>query len=610
MHSSWGKIAHVDLSAGRIRTESAPEELLIKFLGGRGFGAKIMLENVGIGIDPLSPENVLVLATGPISNSLIPGSDRAYFVAKSPLTGLVFGSCMGGRFASSLRQAGCDALVISGKADSPKYILVSEGHVQIVDAGELMGRSPGEVLAILSTTLREFEVCAIGIAGENLVNYANIVHPRLNGRPGIAGRGGLGAVMGSKNLKAVVAQRGNGSSAKAQSNKLLREVRKLILANLKTAPIPTTLASFGTAATISAANNMGVLGTRNLRDEIFEYAADISGEELKEKYYRKNITCYTCPVACGKLCEVNGELMRNPEYETLYAIGSMLGIRDLKSIIRANKLCNDYGIDTISMGVTLAFAIECFERGIISKEEAAGHDLKFGDGDLLLSLVKETSARIGIGNLLAKGTRRMSEILGRDSWKYAYHAKGLEIPGHSARGLKIMSVGYATGTKGGSHQDARPRYGPAMSDFAGKVQDAIVTQHLSAVGDSLIQCRFVMESGCGFTFSDTYSDLLEATTGWRPTPAELTEIGERICNAERIFNVREGISRKDDTLPYRVMTEGIPRGPLKGEKTSAERLQELLDSYYQMRNWDKNGIPSRQTLERLGLEEYWPLRAM
>ena len=274
------------------------------------------------------------------------------------------------------------------------------------------------------------------------------------------------------------------------------------------------------------------------------------------------------------------------------------------SIVKANNLCNDYGMDTITMGVTIAFAIECFERDIISKDGAGGCDLRFGDGDLILSLIEDTARRQGIGNLLAEGTKRMSQVLGGDAWKYAYQVKGLEVAGHSPRALKVMSIGYATGTRGGSHHDTRPRYGPSFSDYEGKVEQAIASQNVSAVGDSLTQCRFIMEAGCGIVFNHMYINLLEAVTGWSPSVTELNEIGERICNMERIFNVREGICRKDDTLPYRVIWEEIPQGPLKGQRTTPEKLEELLDSYYQLRGWDNNGIPSSKTLERLGLKGY------
>ncbi|MBW2368641.1 MAG: aldehyde ferredoxin oxidoreductase family protein [Deltaproteobacteria bacterium] len=591
MEGVKGRVAKVDLSTEKVSIETTTEESMKKFLGGRGLAAKMMLENVEAGIDTLSPENMLVFATGPIAGTGVQGSDRLCIAAKSPLTGLFFHSSMGGRFASTLKQAGYDALVIMGKADKPKYVLVDKEHIEICNGERLMGKAPKEVLATLSREMRHFEVCTTGVAADNSVRYANIVHPRLNGRDGVAGRGGLGAVMASKNLKAIVVNRGENRGVSVFSNALLKEVKKTIQGSLNVAT--KHLTTLGTPFGIRVLNDMGALGTKNLTEEIFKHAENISGEKLKDQYYRKNIGCHSCPVLCGKICELGNGLYKNPEYETLFALGSMVGVDDLDKIIKANNLCDEFGLDTISMGVSIAFAIECFESGILSQEQADGHKLSFGNGDLVLTLIEETAYRRGLGRLLAEGTKRMSQILGGEAWKYAYQVKGLELPGHSARALKGMSIGYATGARGGSHQDARPRYGPGMSDYKDKVAQAITSQNLSAVGDSLIQCRFVMEAGCGIEFSNIYTDLIKATVGWRPDTVELNEIGERICNTERIFNVREGVSRKDDVLPYRVMYEEIPQGPLKGQRTPSDKLEEMLDNYYQRRGWDENGIPSR-----------------
>ncbi len=599
-----GRVVHVNLSNQEIDIEKISDETFRKLLGGNGLAARIMLEKVSPLIEPLSPNNILIIATGPLTGTSVQGSDRACVVAKSPLTGLFFDSTLGGRFASTLKKAGYDALVVSGKANEPKYIFIEEGNVEIRDANDLKGKSPKEVLTVLSDQMKNLEVCTIGIAGENLVKYAAMVHPRLVGRHGVAGRGGLGAVMGSKNLKAIVIRRGEKQRLKIHSNTLMKDVIQTIQKNLDSDTKIKVFSLFGTPAGVMGTNALGALGTRNLSEETFEYAERISGERLRDHYYRKNIGCYSCPIVCGKLCELGGELLKNPEYETLYALGSMVGVDNLDTIITANKLCDEFGLDTMTMGVSIAFAMECFERGIISKKEAGGHELRFGDSNLILTLIEETARRQGIGNLLAEGTRRMSQTFGGESWKYANQVKGLELAGHSARAIKCMSIGYATGTRGGSHQDARPRKGPGMSTYEGKVEQAISDQNLSSVGDSLVQCRFVMEPGCGTNFNEIYSNMLEAVTGWRPDASELNEIGERICNMERIFNVKEGIRRKDDTLPYRVMWEEIPSGPLAGQRTPPEKLAEMLDKYYQLRGWDENGIPTRNTLKRLGMEEY------
>lgn len=603
MDAVIGRLLRINLSTGKIRIEKIPDDTFRKFLGGNGLAIKMFLEEVSPGIDAFSPDNILFLGTGPINGTGVQGSDRAYLAAKSPLTGLYFDSCMGGRFASSLKQAGFDAVAITGKAGRPSYVLIGPEDVEVCDASELNGKSPAEVKNILAKRLDNFEVCVIGIAGENLVRYASIIHPRHNARSGIAGRGGLGAVMGSKNLKAIALLRDKEVKVRINSAIGLKNIKSKIQTNLESKT--GHLLSLGTAFGINAINTLGGLGTRNLNDEVFESASEVSGEQLRDVYYRKNISCHSCPVACGKLCELDGKLVKNPEYESIYALGCMMGIGDLAAIIRANILCDEYGLDTISMGITAAFAVECFEKGILSAEQTGNRTFRFGDANLLTSLIKETAYRNDIGQLLAEGTKHMSEIIGGDSWKYAYQVKGLELAGHSPRVIKTMAIGYATNTRGGSHQDARVRYGLDLDTYEGKVDMAIANQNLTAVGDSLVQCRFIMEAALGIDIGDEYSSLLEALTGWRPNTTELNEIGERIVNMERLFNVKEGIRRKDDTLPYRVMWEEIPRGAHKGERIPPEKLEDLLDNYYQLRGWDENGVPRRQTLERLGLEDYF-----
>jgi aldehyde:ferredoxin oxidoreductase len=604
MDSVMGRLANVDLSTGRTVVESLSDATFERFLGGNGLAIKILSEKMSARQDAFSQDNILFLGTGPLTGTIIPGSDRMTLAAKSPQTRLFFDSSMGGRIASSLKQTGYDALTIAGKAQEPCYVLVKRGAVEIHDGAHLVGKSPEEVRRILSRTLNDFDMCSIGVAGENLVKYAAVIHPRPSGRPGIAGRGGIGAVMGSKNLKAIVIERVKGSKAKVHSPKLLEGMKATILGQLKAKTAHFSL--LGTAAGLKMINTFGALSTRNLQEEIFESADEICGEKLREVYYRKDIACNNCPVACGKLCEFDEKLVKGPEYETLYAFGTMLGIGDLRTILEANRLCDEYGLDTISMGVTIGFAIECFERGVITPRQTEDRQLRFGDGPLVLGLIRDTASKRGIGNLLAEGTRGMSEFLGHDSWKFAHQVKGLELAGHSARVLKGLSIGYATNTRGGSHQDARARYGPGMEDYDGKVEQAVNTQHLTAVGDSLVQCRFVMEAGLGPVINDEYGALLGAATGWGPSTEELCTIGERIVNLERVFNVREGVSRKDDTLPYRVIHDEIPEGPHKGHRIPNEKVETLLDSYYLLRGWDVNGIPSKEKLRQLGLEEYDP----
>ena len=360
MDGVMGRLAYIDLSANTIAVVAIPDSDFGKFLGGNGLAVKIMLERVSPGINPLSSENVLIFGTGPITGSGVQGSDRTCVAAKSPLTGLFFDSYLGGRFGSTLKQTGYDMLVITGKANGTKYIIVTQDSIEIRDAISLTGKSPEEVRVVLAAELDNFEVCATGSAGESLVRYASIVHPRkLGNRPGVAGRGGLGAVMGSKNLKAVVVQRGKRNNVTVHSETLLKDVKETIRANLtaETEHFIRRLTAVGTTGGVTGINALGAFGTRNLTTETFERADELSGEKFK-RYYQRNITCHSCPVACGKLCELDGKLLKNPEYETLYALGGMVGLGDLEALIQANALCDEYGLDTISMGVTIAFAIE------------------------------------------------------------------------------------------------------------------------------------------------------------------------------------------------------------------------------------------------------------
>lgn len=602
MNCLTGCLTIVDLSSGRTERQSITEEDFEKFLGGNGLAIKLFLDKVAPGIEPFSPENILFFGTGPITGTGVQGTDRTFVAAKSPLTGLFFDCTFGGRFASCLKQNGHDAIAVSGKAEGPCYIWVGENGVEIRDADDLWGKNPEEVREALAAKLKDFELCAIGVAGENQARFASIMHPRGSARGGAAGRGGLGAVMGSKNVKAIVVDRAKRKKPGIYSSELLKDAKEKIQANLEKKSAGLT--ALGTAFGVNLLNSFGALGTRNLTDETFAQASEISGEKLKEQYYRKNIACNSCPVACGKLCELDGRLIKNPEYETLFALGSMLEIADIEGIMRANVLCDEFGLDTISMGLTVAFAVECFEKGLLSLEQTGGRPLRFGDAGLLLKLIEDTAHRNGLGNLLAEGTKRMADAIGGESWKFAHQVKGLEVAGHSARVVKTLSVGYATNTRGGSHMDARVRYGPGMETYEGKTELAVATQNLCAVGDSLVHCRFITEQGLGPTINDEYGNLLKAVCGWGPSTSELNEVAERIITMERLFNVREGITRKDDTLPYKVMWEEIATGPFKGHRVPPEKLEELLDAYYELRGWDKNGIPCRETLERLGLGEY------
>jgi aldehyde:ferredoxin oxidoreductase len=358
-------------------------------------------------------------------------------------------------------------------------------------------------------------------------------------------------------------------------------------------------------------NTIGGLGVRNLQEERSSRAPEIGGERLKELFFERNDTCFGCPIACGKTLrlppEQGGLRWKMPEYETLFSLGSMADNWDAASMLKLNSLCDQYGLDTISMGVTISFALECFEKGSLTLQDTGGRKLRFGDASLLLELVEATGKRQGFGDLLAEGSFLLAERLGKDSANFLTCFKKVEVAGHSARALKGMSLGYATGTRGGSHHDARPTLQYAGEFDRTKAQVAPVfafrTQNFTALDDSLTQCRFASERGFGGVINENYVKMINAVTGWNGTLEELEKTGERIYNLERAFNCREGISRKDDALPYRTSRERIPEGPSKGMFTPPEEFQGMLEEYYRLRGWDSNGIPTGEKLMALGLPE-------
>jgi len=452
------------------------------------------------------------------------------------------------------------------------------------------------------------DVAAIGPAGEAGVRFAGISH-QWKGRDGTAGRGGIGSVMGSKRLKAVVVEGKHGTEVADPEGlqNLLKECGEPLKKKTQ------GLTNFGTPILVSLYQSQGALGTRNLQQEINSSWEAISSERLKDNYFVQHSSCAQCTVACGKVSQVKegqfgGLRWKMPEYETLFSLGTMTDNCDLPFIIAANRLCDLMGMDTVSMGVTLSFAIECYERGILTNKDTGGISLRFGDPAVVLDLIQKTAKKEGFGGFLAEGSFKMAEQLGAEAKKLLYGTRGLEIPGHSARAYPINAIGYATNTRGGTHHEHRPTFraippdDPLHKDMNLQTEFVIRTQNLSAVGDSLTQCRFVMEQAFGITLGINHVRFLNAVTGWDIKLEDLERIGERIVALERAFNCREGMSRKDDTLPYRVAHEPIPEGAAKGKYFPLEKLETALDYYYSLRGWDKNGIPTPDTLRKLGLE--------
>lgn len=600
MYGYTGRILHIDLAEQTFKIQNFDEDFARKYLGGNGFAAKILYEGMKRGIDPFSPENLVVFAVGPITDTPLPSTSRAYVATKSPLNGLFFDSTFGGRFAITQKRTGFEAIVISGKASSPVYLVIDEMGAQFKPATSLWGKLTKETVESIQSAEEEgADTVAIGPAGEKRVRFACLVH-YWRGREGVSGRGGMGAVLGSKNVKAVVVK-GSRKTQIAHSQSLQE-----LIASRKEAMEKGTagLKNLGTPVLVNMINTIGGLGVRNLQEEQSSRAAEIGGERLKELFFERNDTCFGCPIACGKTLQLSPEQgalrWKMPEYETLFSLGSMADNWDPASLLKLNSLCDQWGLDTISMGVTLSFALECFEKGYLTPQDARGRTLRFGDPALLLELVEETGKRQGFGDVLAEGSFRLAESLGKEAGNLLHCFKKVEVAGHSARALKGMSIGYATATRGGSHHDARPTLQYAGEFDRTKAQSqpsfAVRTQNFTAMDDSLTQCRFASERGYGGLINDNYVRMINSVTGWALTLGEVEKLGERIYNLERAFNCREGVSRIDDGLPYRATHQPIPGGPSLGMYCPPEEFEKMLEEYYRLRGWDARGVP---TLEKL-----------
>jgi aldehyde:ferredoxin oxidoreductase len=605
MRGYGGRILFVDVGTGDNRIQPVTEAMARALLGGNGFAARLLLDHVPAGVDAYDPANAVIFAVGPVTDTTVPGNSRACVAGKSPLTGLFFDSTFGGRFPATMKRTGFDAIVITGGAAEPVYVKVTESGAELRSARALWGQSTRDtVAAIHAAEGADADVMAIGPAGERLVRFSAMGSYWKN-REAFAGRGGLASVLGSKRVKAVVVAgaRKTEVADPAALKALLEQQREPLKTGTK------ALSTYGTPFLVKPINTLGALGSYNLRGEVFADAVAISGEEMHAHMHDRDTTCLKCPVACGKQYEVReGELLglkaKMPEYETIFAFGSMLGNAHAASLARANDLCDLLGLDTISMGVTLAFVCEAVERGWLSEREL-GVPFGWGDWRGMLRLVEMTATREGFGDRLAEGAWRLAESIHPEATRLVYAVKRLELPAHSARALKGMSIGYATATRGGSHHDTRPTPQYAQNfdrrSPEGKPEFAMKSQHFTAVDDSLVLCRFTSERGFGLYVEEPYARMVGAITGWDMTTEELERVGERIVNLERLVNVREGVRRGDDVLPWRVMHEPIPDGPSAGAYCPPEELAGMLDRYYALRGWDADGVPTPARLSALDL---------
>lgn len=584
-----GRILDIDLSRGTVTTVPLDQEMARLFLGGRGLGARLLWDLVGPEVQPLSPDNVLVFAAGPLTATGAQTSNRFSVSTKSPLTGTVLDANSGGWWGMQFKRTGHDALIVRGRASSPVLITITSGGVTIEDASHLWGKTVFETTAALGQDNNRRNVLCIGPAGENLVRMAAIMN---DGTRSLA-RGGPGAVMGSKNLKAIVVMgdEKNTPHDRDRFRFMLYETGKLIKASPLTSQ---ALPEFGTAAVLNVVNDIGALPTRNFQASQFEGAERISGEYMTEHLLVRNQACWACPIACTRVTRTEKAEGEGPEYETTWAFGAQCGIDQLEAIAEANYLCNDLGLDTISVGNTLGCAMELAERGLIQSE------LRFGRADLLHDAIRDIAYRRGLGEALAEGSRRFAEASGAP--ELSMSVKGMELPAYDPRGMQGQGLLFATSNRGGCHMRGN-MLGPEVlalprlvDRFAtqGKAGIVAVHQNSAALVDSLVICKFTNLAVAEEFFART----LSAVTGLSFTADDLMRVGERVWNMERLYNLREGFSRADDTLPPRLLNEPVSEGPSAG---FVVKLEPMLQEYYEFRGWDVNGIPSPAKLRELQL---------
>jgi len=592
--TGWNeKILDIDLTTGVIKTYPLDMNMARLFIGGRGLGARLLWDLVGPGVYPLSPENVLIFTNGPLTGTAYQTSNRFSVSTKSPLTGTILDANSGGFWGMQFKRTGYAVLIIRGKAEKPVYLEIKDEKAEIHDASHLWGLRVREMTKKLGQDKNRRNVLCIGPAGETLSRIAAIMN---DGQRALA-RGGTGAVMGSKNLKAIVVE-GSGKTQVADQERykfMVYETRKLLAACPLTSQ---ALPEFGTVVMMNLVNNVGALATRNHQHNMFEGAEAISGETLCETYLVKNDACWACPIHCTRISktERTGEV-EGPEFQTTWAFGAQCGIADLEAVIEANALCNDLGFDTISAGNTIACAMELSEKGFVHS------DLRFGRSDLLASTLEDMAHRRGLGADMAEGSWRLATKYGAP--ELSMSVKGLEMPAYDPRGMQGQGLLLATSNRGACHMRGN-MLGlevlglPKLIDrfqVQGKSSYVILNQNSSAAVDSLVLCKFTSMGVADEYFART----LTAVTGVPYTTGDMIRVGERVWNLERLYNLREGFTSKDDTLPARMLNEPAPYGPTKGWVV---HLEPMLKEYYRARGWDATGIPTPKKLAELELQEF------
>jgi aldehyde:ferredoxin oxidoreductase len=628
-----GKILHVDLTKGELTVEEPEEAFYRKYLGGSAMGMHYILREMPQGADPVGPENVLTLMTGVTTGAAISGQSRINANAKSPISGGIGDSQGGGFFPAELKFAGFDGIVIKGKSPKPVYLAIVDGKAELRDAAHLMGKKTGEVDDIIHSEVDpKAEILQHGPAAEKGVLFSSLLSMsnRNNGRTG------MGLVMASKNLKAVVA-RGRQKVALADA-KALTKLNKTGPKILPDNPDMPGLAAEGTATVVLFQNTIGSLPARNYNEGQFEACEDISGARMVETILKKRDTCYACVVRCKRVVEIQEGAYRadpkygGPEYETLGTFGSYCGINDLAAIAQANQMCNEYGVDTIAAGATIAFAMECFEKGVITKDQTDGLELKYGDADAMLKALEVMLKGEGeLGKTLGQGSERAAKIWGNGADEYLITVKGAEAPAHMPQAKRSLGLIYAVNPFGADHQSSEhdPYYEEGVADLnlnrlkmiglgepqpgysltPEKVRFAYLTSVFYSMLDSAELCQFVYGPAWTLYGPAETVEMINAVTGWDITVDELMEVGKRRLNLFRTFNAREGLDRQADKLPKKFYKQLQGAGPTAGMALTHDEIESAIDEYYQLAGWTNDGVPTRETLQKHDIEwaaEYLP----
>jgi aldehyde:ferredoxin oxidoreductase len=584
-----GKYLDIDLSKEKILTKSLDMQLARNWLGGKGLGARLLYKNLESNIDPLSEKNILMFMTGPLTGTAVQTSGRWTIVTKSPHTGIYLDSHIGGKFGHRLKRAGYDYIILRGKAAEPSYLEVTSEKVDLFSAQEYWGKGTFEIEETLKKKHSRAEICSIGPAGENQVSFASIVTDKTH----VAGRGGAGAVMGSKNLKAIVA---NGTEKiEATDPDKFRNLTRTFTKKVRANPGVKHRHEIGTVMWVKMANDAGFLPTHNFQAGVFEEAENISGEKMRDEHVIGHTACYRCSIACGKTTrftegKYSGLEVDGPEYETTALLGASCGLTELGAIAKANEICDNLGLDTITAGGTIAYAMEATNKGILTQDDIS--NLNFGNDEAVHSMLHYIAYQKGIGELFSQGSLAAAKKLNENSTGYAIQVKGLELAGVEPRGSFGMALAYSTSDRGGCHQrcwtpgaelsGTLPRFSfEGVPEFVKKSQDE------RAVCYSLVLCDFVP-----FEVPEMV-DMLNAATGFDFTPESYLAVGEHIWNQTRIFNIREGISSKDDVLPSRFYNEISPKGKPKGRKIDKIEFEKARAEYYALRGWNEDGIPPK-----------------